>query len=470
MAKTPNFKDQISEVHPFVTKVIEAFRHGYAVFAAGVFARDLILGLNTNTLELLILGNSPSIDEKIALLHDTVLSTQKNVFSILLDETVTAKITYHQVPKCSRSHNSIEESNAIEAYARDQHISTRAMLLLLTGPSTGKLFDPLTLFPLFQERQIAISRPIEQAFTAHPQIMPQIIYEAALCTFDLPASIVEHITNYAEKLAGTERKQLSELLINVLQLPVPSSALIPFFRLGLLKYIFPEMVKLAGVEQMKEYNHKDVFYHTCEVVDNIAMTTGNTWLRFVALTHDIAKPQTKRFVEGTGWTFHGHEELGARMIRGIFRRLELSAQHLEYVQKLVRLHLRPAALVSEGVSDSAIRRLITEAGSDLEDLLTLCRADITSKNPAKVARVLRNYDHVVERIREVREKDLAAAFQSPVRGEEIMRICDLRPSKTVGLIKDAIEAAILNNEIENTYEAAYEYLLKIKDRFLSAAK
>jgi len=228
--------------------------------------------------------------------------------------------------------------------------------------------------------------------------------------------------------------------------------------------IFPEVAEMAGVDQRKDYHHKDVFYHTCEVIDNIVPNTNNTWLRMAALLHDIGKPATKRFVEGTGWTFHGHEEIGARMVKGIFKRMKFPFAKIEYVENLVRLHLRPIALVSDEVTDSAIRRLIVSSGESLDDLITLCRADITSKNKNKVNRYLNNYNLVMEKVKEVEEKDKLRAFQSPVRGDEIMEICGLKPGKKVGIIKKAIEEAILDGEIENTYEAAYSYLFTIKEK------
>ncbi len=233
-----------------------------------------------------------------------------------------------------------------------------------------------------------------------------------------------------------------------------------------MEIIFPEIANLSGVDQRKDFHHKEVFLHTCMVVDNISQATDNVWLRFTALVHDIAKPQTKRFVDEIGWTFHGHEELGARMMKSIFKKLKLPFSKLEYVQKLVRLHLRPIALAKENVTDSAIRRLIVSAGQDLEDLITLCRADITSKNPGKVSEYLENYERVMKRVWEVEEKDQLRAFHSPVRGETIMEVCNLKPSKKVGEIKSAIEEAILDGKIGNNYEEAYKYLMEIKDQYL----
>ncbi|MCW9095504.1 MAG: HD domain-containing protein, partial [Ignavibacteriaceae bacterium] len=254
--------------------------------------------------------------------------------------------------------------------------------------------------------------------------------------------------------------------LKILKSAKPSIGLDLLQKSKVMEVIFPEISQMIGVEQREEYHHKDVFYHTCEVVDNISKKTDNVWLRIVALVHDIAKPKTKKFVEGTGWTFHGHEELGARMMKSIFKRMKLPMNKLEYVEKLVRLHLRPIALVSNEVTDSAIRRLVVAAGESLDDLITLCRADITSKNPDKVERYLQNYEIVMLKVKEVEEKDKLRSFQSPVSGEVIMQVCNLKPSKKVGEIKTAIEEAILDGVIANDYEEAYEYLLKIKDQFI----
>jgi putative nucleotidyltransferase with HDIG domain len=254
--------------------------------------------------------------------------------------------------------------------------------------------------------------------------------------------------------------------LKILASPIPSIGLKLLFETGVMKVIFPEIHNLAGVEQRKDYHHKDVFYHTCIVVDNIAGVSNDVWLRFAALVHDIAKPLTKKFVEEVGWTFHGHEEIGARMMKSIFERLKLPLTKLDYVEKLVRLHLRPIALVDEIVTDSAIRRLVVAADESLDDLITLCRADITSKNLSKVSRYLENYDIVMQKVKDVQERDQLRAFQSPVRGEEIMHVCNIPPSKLVGEIKSAIEEAILDGKIGNNYEEAYTYFIKIKDSFL----
>jgi poly(A) polymerase len=248
----------------------------------------------------------------------------------------------------------------------------------------------------------------------------------------------------------------------------PSVGLKLMFDVGIMSILFPEVGAMAGVDQRQDHHHKDVFLHTCTVVDNVAVVSNDVWLRFAALVHDIAKPRTKAFKPGIGWTFHGHEELGARMMKGIFRRLKLPLERLSYVEKLVRLHLRPMVLVDQTVTDSAVRRLVFEAGPEIDDLMVLCRADITSKNTKLVARYLRNYDVVMEKIREVEEKDRLRNWQPPVRGDEIMSICGLTPGRKVGELKKAIEEAVLDGVIPNEHDAALSYLLRIKDSILKS--
>ena len=291
---------------------------------------------------------------------------------------------------------------------------------------------------------------------------------ASQLDFEVDVTIMEAAEKLAERLQIVSQERITDEFLKILASPNPSIGLKLLFNSKVMKVVFPEISIMGGVEQINEHHHKDVFLHTCKVVDNISKHTDNVWLRFAALVHDIAKPQTKKFVEGTGWTFHAHDEIGARMMKRIFKRMKLPLSKLDYVKKLVRLHLRPIALVNDGVTDSAIRRLGVAAGDDLDDLITLCRADITSKNPAKVSKYLNNYEKVVLKVKDVEEKDKLRAFQSPVRGEEIMKVYNIPPSKKVGEIKKAIEEAILDGVIENNYEDAFEFLIKIKEKYLNS--
>jgi tRNA nucleotidyltransferase/poly(A) polymerase len=289
---------------------------------------------------------------------------------------------------------------------------------------------------------------------------------------------IEAAKRLAERIKIISQERITDELLKTLATPRPSVGFTILFKTGLLKHVFPEVHALAGIELIHEhtgdgeqvYRHKDVFYHTLQVLDNVAEMSDNLWLRFATLMHDIAKPKTKKFLPGVGWSFHGHEEVGARWQARIFRRMKLPLQHLHYVETLVRLHQRPMALVDDEVTDSAIRRLIVHANEALEDLFTLCRADITTKNSRLAERYLRNYDVVYQKTLDVRERDALRAFQSPVRGEEIMQICGLEPSRMVGFIKESIEEAILDGIIPNTYDAAKAYLLEHKEQWLVQAR
>jgi poly(A) polymerase len=303
-------------------------------------------------------------------------------------------------------------------------------------------------------------------FNDDPLRIMRAIRFASQLDFEVDGQVLEAIKKLAERLKIISQERITDEFLKILASPKPSIGLMLLYNTNVMQVIFPEVADLAGVDQRKDHHHKDVLIHTCMVVDNIAKVSDNLWLRFAALVHDIAKPQTKKFIDEIGWTFHGHEEIGARMMEGIFHRMKLPLNKLDYVSKLIRLHLRPIALVDEIVTDSAIRRLIVAAGEDLEDLITLCRADITSKDIKKVSKYLSNYEKVMAKVKEVEEKDKLRAFQSPVRGDEIMRICEIPPSRKVGEIKRAIEEAILDGKIRNNYEEAYLYLLQIKDEFL----
>ena len=258
--------------------------------------------------------------------------------------------------------------------------------------------------------------------------------------------------------------------IKFLTLPFRPSGWTYYNRFGLLEIVFPEIAAMVGLEQPKEWHHKDIFYHTIQVVDNAANLSDKMKLRFAALVHDIAKPNTRRIDNQKGYTFHGHDAVGERMLNKVAKRMKLSNELKDYLKKLTLLHLRPIALAKKEITDSAVRRVMVAAGEDIDDLLTLCRADITTKNPHKVSKYIGNFERVEAKMQNVTERDALKAFQSPVRGDEIMKVCGLQEGRAVGKIKSAIEDAILDEKIDNNYEAAYAYFMEIKDTIISENK
>jgi len=279
--------------------------------------------------------------------------------------------------------------------------------------------------------------------------------------FSIDPETLDAIQEMRDRLQIVSMERISFELNKIILAPIPSEGFLLLDETGLLPLILPELSAMKGVEQQEGYGHKDNFYHTLEVLDNVAQSSYSLWLRWAAILHDIGKPPTKRFEKGHGWTFHGHEVVGANMTARIFRRLKLPMDDkMKYVQKLVRLHLRPIPLVQEAITDSAIRRLLFDAGEDLDDLMILCRADITSKNPGRVARYLANYDKVMIRLKEVEEQDHLRNWQPPISGEVIMKVFAIKPGRVVGEIKTAIREAILEGELANDYDAAYAFMLE----------
>ncbi len=439
------------------------------VYIVGGFVRDLFLNRSRVDIDFLIVGDgdlfarefSGELGVKNVVTFKT-FGTSHFEYENLDFEFVAARNESYQ--RDSRKPRVTAGSFDDDINRRDFTINTLA--ISVNKKDFGELFD--TFGGLKDINNKIIKTPIDPMITFNDD--PLRILRAYRFASQLNFSVDESINIAANKLKDRleiiSQERITDEFLKILASPKPSIGLQLLYDSGVMEIIFPEIANLAGVDQRRDYHHKDVFLHTCEVVDNISQKTDNIWLRFAALVHDIAKPQTKRFVEGTGWTFHGHEELGARMMKSLFRRMKLPFNKLHYVEKLIRLHLRPIALAKDEVTDSAVRRLIVSADEDLEDLIVLCRADITSKNPNKVSKYLQNYNNVMQKVIDVKEKDELSAFQSPVKGETIMEVCNLKPSKKVGEIKKAIEDAILDGKIGNNYEEAYEYLLKIKDDFI----
>ena len=344
-----------------------------------------------------------------------------------------------------------------DQYRRDFTIN--ALSWSLNPENYGVLNDPFN--GLRDLRNHIIRTPVdpEQTFRDDPLRMIRAVRFASQLHFSIAPDTKEAIKKMASRLEIISKERIIDELNKIVMCDQPSSGFILLKETGLLEQFFPELCELQGVEEIHGLRHKDNFHHTLKVLDNVAVVSDNLWLRWAAIMHDIAKPATKRFEPKQGWTFHGHDALGAQMVPRLFRRLGLPLdERMRYVKKLVRLHLRPIALAAEEVTDSAIRRLIFEAGDSLEDLMTLCRADITSKNHQKIRQFLKNFDFVEKRIAEVEEKDRIRNWQPPVDGNEIMEICGIGPGPEIGRIKSAIEEAILDGTIPNTREAALEYL------------
>lgn len=452
---------------------IEADTKAYLV---GGYVRDLILSRADTDIDITVIGDGINFAELVAKKFNKTPSAVYKKFGTALIEIDNLKIEFASARKESYQKNSrkpdIEFSTLEHDLARRDFTINALAVSLNDNKNTNEVIDFFNGLSDLENKILKTPLEPEKTFDDDPLRIMRAIRFASQLNFRIEGNAYKAIVKMKDRLVPDEvvsQERITDEFLKILASPKPSIGLDLMFKTGVMDIVFPEISKLAGVEQRQDYHHKDVFYHTLQVVDNISKMTDNIWLRFTALVHDIAKPKTKKFVEGTGWTFHGHEEAGARMMKKIFNRLKLPYDQLPYVEKLVRMHLRPAAAAKDEVSDSGIRRLAADAGEELETLLTLCRADITSKNPNKVSEVLSNYEKVEKKILEVQEKDNLRNFQSPVRGEEIMEICKLKPSKTVGIIKTEIEEAILEGIIPNDYDSAKAYLFQIKDDLLSKA-
>ncbi|CAN5490849.1 HD domain-containing protein [soil metagenome] len=364
------------------------------------------------------------------------------------------------------SRKPIVEDGTLQDDQLRRDLTINALSWSLNEDKFGILHDPFHGIKDLQNK--VIRTPIDPAktFEDDPLRMMRAVRFAAQLKFKIEEETFSAIQTMAHRLSIISNERITEELNKIVLSPKPSDGFELLLKSGLLKQFFPEMVKLLGVDVRNGQRHKDNFWHTLKVLDNVAKVSDDLWLRWAAIMHDIAKPPTKHFSRSAGWTFHGHDALGAKWTPKIFRRLCLPLDdRMKYVQKLVRLHLRPIALVSDEVSDSAIRRLIYETGDDIEDLMILCRADITSKNEWRVKKYRQNFDRVEEKIKEVEEKDKIRNWTNPVSGEDIMEVFDINPGPLVGKVKDRIKEAILDGEISNNHEEAYDYLVKLKNNY-----
>ncbi len=365
------------------------------------------------------------------------------------------------------SRKPIVEDGTLEDDQLRRDLTINALSWSLNPGSFGVLMDPFNGIRDLQKKLIRTPVDPSKTFSDDPLRMMRAVRFATQLGFTIEDETWKSICEMSHRLEIISKERILEELNKIVMAPKPSSGFKLLDKSGLLNQFFPEMVKLKGVDEVKGIRHKDNFWHTLKVLDNTAEMSDNLWLRWAAIMHDIAKPPTKRFVKGIGWTFHGHDALGAKWVPRIFRRLGLPMdERMKYVQKLVNLHLRPIALASEEVTDSAVRRLIYEAGDDIDDLMTLCRADITSKNEKKVKQYLKNFDFVEKKIQQVEETDKIRNWKNPVTGEDIMQILGVREGPVIGDIKDDIKEAIFDGDIPNNREAALEYMKKVAGNHL----
>ena len=455
-----------------INKVATAAEHlNVPAYLIGGFVRDKIIGRNTKDADIVCLGDG------IALAHSTASFFVPKPYVAFFKNFGTAQI---KVPIENETNNLFEVEFVgarKESYNRDSRkpmveigtleddqnrrdFTINALAISLNKNDFGKLIDPFNGVQDIENKILQTPLEPEQTFSDDPLRMMRAIRFATQLNFIIAPATFEAITTMASRIKIVSQERITDELNKIMLASKPSIGWDLLSKSGLLQIVFPQMMALHGAEYVDGKGHKDNFYHTLQVLDNISEHTNDLWLRWAALLHDIAKPNTKRFEEGFGWTFHGHEVVGARMVPKIFNQLKLPLnEKMRLVQKLVALHLRPISLTKENITDSAIRRLLFEAGDEIDALMLLCNADITSKNKQKVQRYLQNFELVKQRMKVVEENDNLRNWQPPISGELIMEVFNLKPSREVGKIKDAIREAILDGVLENNYTAAYEFML-----------
>ncbi|MEJ6979573.1 HD domain-containing protein [Pedobacter sp. P351] len=433
------------------------------VFVIGGFVRDIFLKRPSKDIDILVIGNGIKFAEAASVALKSQVSVFKNFGTAMLRykdleiEFVGARRESYRAD----SRKPLVEDGTLEDDQRRRDFTINAMAVSLNHSTFGELLDPFNGIKDLDDKLIRTPLNPLETFSDDPLRMMRAIRFASQLNFSIDPLAIEAIKQTKERITIVSKERITDELNKIILSEKPSTGFNYLFDTGLLNYIFPQMVDLFGVEYINGKGHKDNFYHTLEVLDNISGLTTDLWLRWAAILHDIAKPATKRFEPSHGWTFHGHEDKGARMVPKIFAQLKLPLNdRMKYVQKLVQLHLRPIVLAQEIVTDSAVRRLLFDAGEDIESLMLLCHADVTTKNDYKKKKYRQNFELVKQKLKDVEERDKIRNWQPPISGEDIMEAFGIPAGKEVGIIKSQIREAILEGEIKNSREEALNYMLQ----------